>query len=183
MRNRPKFERGVFVAILVLLSVGLAWAVLGKKTLPSPLWGALAGWMGTLAGGLMAFMISRLYLQVLPQRARRGSLSGLAFWGAIMLAFSIVGGRAILLGVIPAGAAYFWGEEATQNAIVLKSSPDKRRKGCSGSVELRTATGEIELCDISRDFLENLTRGDTVVITGRGTRLGQTIETLRVLKK
>lgn len=182
IRKGSKLNRVLFGAISVLFFMGLAWAVLGKQTIPSPLWGALAGWIAILSGGLMSIVICRPYLQALPDSARRGSLPGLAFWGAVILAISIVGCRAILLGAIPTGAAYFWGEGAMQNSIVVKSTPNKRRKGCYGSVDIRTATGELELCNISRDFLEKITRGDTLVIIGRATRLGQTIESFRLIK-
>ncbi|MBL1436632.1 MAG: hypothetical protein COB08_010590 [Rhodobacteraceae bacterium] len=182
LRKGPKLKRGLVVTTLALLVIGLAWGILGKQTIPSPLWAALAGWIGIFGGGLMSVVIGRPVLQALPDSARRGSLPGLAFWGAVMLALSIFGCRAILLGAIPTGAAYFWGEETTQNAIVVKSSPDKRRKGCHGSVDLRIATGDLEICNLSRGFLEELTRGDTVVISGRATRFGQTIESFRLLE-
>lgn len=182
LHKESKLKSGLLFVMYILMSVGLAWAVLGKQTLPSPWLGAVAGWASVLGGSVITIVIARPYLQALPGSARRGSLPGLAFWGFVILAISIVGCRALLLMAVPTSAAFFWGESATQNAIVIKSNPDKSRKGCYGSVDLQTAGGDIELCNLSRGFLEALTRGDTVVITGRATLFGQTIETLRLLK-
>jgi len=83
---------------------------------------------------------------------------------------------------IPTSAAFLWGESASQNMIVIQSNPDKSRKGCYGSVDLQTASGDIGICNLSRGFLESLAPGDTVEISGRATRFGQTIETLRLLE-
>jgi hypothetical protein len=182
IRNGPKRERGLFLAVGALFFMGLVWFFFGKQTLPSPMWGAVAGWGAVIVGGGMTAIFGRPYVRALPDNTRRGALPGLALWGLVMLAMSIAGCRALLHDAIPTSAAFFFGETASQNTIVLQSNPDKRRKGCYGSVELRTASGDIELCNLSREFLESLTPGDTVEISGKATRFGQTIETLRLLE-
>ncbi len=182
LRNGPKRERVLGMAVGVILLMGLVWFVFGKQTLPSPMWGAVGGWASVIVGGFMTAVFGRSSVRALPDNTRRGALPGLALWGLVLLALSIVGCRALFLEAVPTSAAFLWGESATQNAIVIQSNPDKRRKGCHGSVDLQTAGGDMELCNLSRGFLESLAQGDIVEISGRATGFGQTIETLRLLK-
>lgn len=182
LRNGPKRERALVMAVGADFFMGLVWFAFGRQTLPSPMWGALAGGASVIAGGFMTAVFGRSVVRVLPDNTRCGAFPGLAFWGLVVLAMSIAGCRALLLEAVPTSAAFFWGESATQHAIVIQSNPDKRRKGCYGAVDLRTAGGEIELCNLSREFLESLAQGDTVEISGKATRFGQTIETLRLLE-
>lgn len=175
-RKGPKFNRRLQLAILILLILGPAWAVFSKQTIPNPLWALLSGWIAIFGAVFMTAVIFRTILQVLPKSARRGSLVEMTLWVTVIFGISVWGNRAILLNLIPTDAAYFWGESIAQNSIVVKSKPRESRKGCYGSVDIRIATDEIEICNISRDFLEKLSQGDTLVIIGRATRFGQTID-------
>lgn len=82
--------------------------------------------------------------------------------------------------MLPMGAAYFRGEEAAQNVTVVKSKPNKRRKGCNGLLVIQTAAGKQEICNLSHEFLAELSPGDTLVITGKATCPGQAVRTLRL---
>lgn len=181
LRTGPKVTRYVYLTFTGLIFLGALGIILGIQAIPVPFWARISTWGAVLCGGLATALFARPAFRLTPNDARRQTFPGLVVLTFALLAITIFAYRTVLHDVLPVSVAYLWGRESIQKVTVVASKPHTRRKACHGSVVVKTAAGTQEICNLSQEFLGALSTGDTVLISGRATRLGQTIDILTLV--
>lgn len=150
------------------------------KTLPTPVWEAASIWGALVIAATNLGIMFYPYILCLPREARTATFPGwavfavLTFVGLVPLyTMTLRNGAANLLASIS-------GYEKVVQFEILSVHPDSYRKGCRGSLFVRTSTGPTEFCNLKRPFLRNLEGRQYVIANGQQTALGLVVSSLEI---
>ncbi len=180
-RDGPKFRRYLFVILGLLISFGAPALMFYKyRVIPNPHWATFSLCLSVISGAAFAAFWITPFFRLLPKNAFARSLPSLVLMTGVTVIIWIWESHVFLIHMLPTGIAYVWGEKTTQHVTVVHSDPYYDVKGCRNSVEIRTARRKQTICSLSPEFVKTLSPGDTVIVAGHATILGQTIESLQL---
>lgn len=168
-------------ALNALLFITLLLAGLfTHQTIPTPFWTSASVWVALVLAATNLGIMFYPYVLCLPRDARTATYPS---W-AVFAILSFAGLSLIYTPAVRDGAANllarFSGYEHAEQFEVLRVRPDSYRKGCSGSLYIRTSTGPTEFCNLKRPFLRNLDGRQYVIVNGQQTALGLVVSSLEI---
>ncbi len=178
--RRSKAFFAFYIAMIALFVLSLASFILVPSTIPSAGWKPLVVWTAPLLALVSVGALTWPLYLVMPKEARPKTLPGVAMVALFFILVGMFTYRALLLDAVPTIAAKLGGTEVARAYPVLRVEPNKSRKGCRGAFTIGTQAWRLQLCNFKRDVLDALIGRDSVMIKGKATWLGQTVETLQI---
>lgn len=171
----------VISALNALSIVTLLFAKLFTlQTLPTPFWDAASTWVALVVAAINLGILFYPFIICLPREARTATYPGWAVFAVLsFVLLSLIYMQVVRDGTINLLARINGYEHAEQYEI-LRVRPDSYRKGCSGSLYIRTSTGRTEFCNLKRPFLRNLEGRPYVIVNGQQTALGLAVSSLEI---
>jgi hypothetical protein len=179
LRKSRRYSAPFIISSTMLISSVLSWAY-SPQSIPSPTWATLAAWLAIFAALLTVFVICLPFWLVTPKEARDRTFPAIALFTIFSFLIATGGYRSLLIDLLPIGIAQYAGEEVANTFKIIKVVPNKYQRFCHSSLYIRTSAGVRELCNLPPDLLSVLSPGEVLVISGKMTLLGQTVEKVGV---
>ncbi len=178
-RTRP-ILRSTHFGAFALFVLALVVFFLVPQTITSAAWRPVAGWVALLAAVASVVAFSLPYFMAIPIDFRVQAMPALVLQTAFFLLITAYLYWIVLLNALPAVLARTSGDDVERGYLIVEVEPNRRRKGCHGPMQFQTPAGRQEICNLPKEFLEKISPGDILLVSGKATILGQTIEGVRV---